>query len=717
MVACAVAFSLLLVSMLWPVGGYAPFDHLPSTSPDHNETMDVDPPAAPALLSTILTGASNEDVLITWSLSADDGAGNGDVSHYAVYTSDSYDYEGDSYSYLGQAGSGGTSFTHTLAGDGDWADHFYYVQANDTSGNGNWSGQAGKFVRFIEKGKHLASVPLVQEDTTLEVVLQTLAGSFKHVRYYKSSDQSNHWKTYWTFKTYGTLFEIDHTMGFWIDMTKDDHLVVAGLVPDVTQIELGHNWNLVSYPSFIDRTVSDALAGIDWQKVQGWGATPPHHQRQMGADDMMTAGHGYWIWVDLPQVLEVCNKPCDPPYIVSTTPADGATDVPLDSDIIVDFNKPIDVLTFSWTFFPDPGGWMESWSNGNQTVTLSHAVPYMEGLIATVAIIRADDLEGNALVPGPVPNPFTFWTGSQAPYIVQTEPANGEIETDVYRNITVLFSEPVNTSSVSFTFVPDHPGWVWTETWFQNDMLLVLEHSEPFAELMQYTVTVDGADKSGEPLAPGPVPNPWSFATTCVCPYIVATYPMNAMFGVPADADIVVNFSQPMDTTSVIWSVDYDPGGWTLTWMAGDTVLVMSHSNPFYPDNVTVHIIYATDKEGDPLVPGPVPNPWIFFVLSPGPYVLATDPYHNETNVSLTRDISIWFSAPMNASTLAWSITTGPDPGGWSDVWPSSDSLVLTHANPFQPSTTYIFELTYIEGENGLPLFGLPIIIDFTTVS
>jgi hypothetical protein len=42
---------------------------------------------------------------------------------------------------------------------------------------------------------------------------------------------------------------------------------------------------------------------------------------------------------------------------------------------------------------------------------------------------------------------------------------------------------------------------------------------------------------------------------------------------------------------------------------------------------------------------------------------------------------------------------------------------VLTHTNPFQPSTTYIFELTYIEGENGVPLYGLPIVIDFTTVS
>ena len=69
-----------------------------------------------------------------------------------------------------------------------------------------------------------------------------------------------------------------------------------------------------------------------------------------------------------------------------------------------------------------------------------------------------------------------------------------------------------------------------------------------------------------------------------------------------------------------------------------------------------------------------------------------------------------------NASTLIWSMTTGPDPGGWTEAWPSPDFLVLSHS-PFTPSTTYVFELTYIEGEDGVPLCGLPVTIVFTTTS
>jgi hypothetical protein len=242
----AIVFLLLLLSVQLPLCGYSPNDRPPlSDSPEQEEETDADPPAAPSLVSAALSSAVDEDVAISWSLSADDGAGDSDVSHYEIYYSTVYDCDGDGYSNLGQVDSGEYQFTHTLAGDGDWSNYFYYVQANDTSGNINWSGQAGKFVRHFEEGKQIASIPLVQDDTTLEVVLQTLDGSYKHVRYYKSSDQSHHWKSYWTFKPYSTPFDIDHTMGFWIDMKKADYLVVAGLVPDVTQIELGHNWNFV----------------------------------------------------------------------------------------------------------------------------------------------------------------------------------------------------------------------------------------------------------------------------------------------------------------------------------------------------------------------------------------------------------------------------------------------------------------------------------------
>lgn len=269
------------------------------------EEVPGDPPAPPTLESAVLSGGNIENVSIRWQLSADDGSGDMDVTNYAIYHSLSYDPNGNGYEFLAEVPAGNTSFLHEGAGDGELNNHFYYVQANDTERLFAWNGQAGKFVRTLNMGFQLASVPFIQDDTTLETVLQTLEGSYRHVRYYRSSDQNDHWKSYWTFKTYRDLFEIDHMMGFWIEMMKDDDLVVVGIIPEVSEIVLGHGWNLVGYPSLVDRTVDDALSAIEWKMVDGYDNSPPYHLRHLGLGDIITAGEGIWIRVDYDQIWQV----------------------------------------------------------------------------------------------------------------------------------------------------------------------------------------------------------------------------------------------------------------------------------------------------------------------------------------------------------------------------------------------------------------------------
>jgi hypothetical protein len=551
----------------------------------------------------------------------------------------------------------------------------------------------------------------VQEDTTLEVVLQTLAGSFKHVRYYKSSDQSNHWKTYWTFKTYRTLFDIDHRMGFWIDMTKDDHLVVAGLVPEMTQIELGHNWNLVGYPSFIDRTVSDALAGIDWQKVQGWGDTPPHHQKQMGASDIMTAGEGYWIWVDLPQVWEVYNRPADPPYIINTYPVNGAINVPVDTDIHVNFSEDMDGPTVGLTTVPAcPSSWTPNMQTPSYYIfTCAEPFPEGQSVIATAA---GNDLSGLPLV---APTQWTFITVSVPPMIVATDPFDGTVNVLLDAPIVVAFSEPMKAYTFSWTIVPDPGGWS-SPKWSSGNTTVTLSHAVPFAEGTMYKVNVTYAeDLSGIQLVPGPVPNPFTFVTPGVGPYIVSTDPYDREVGVELDRDISILFSEPMDTSSLAWAI-VPAISMNAAWYQNDTMAVLSPSDPFMEcTTYTLHITIALDKDGYPLVSGPVPNPWSFSTTGIGncPYVVLTDPHNNQTKVSVWQAIWIEFSWSMNWSSFSWEID--PDPGGWSPVWPSDRQIYLNHNNSFQPATTHVFQIVYIEDIYGVPLCGVPFTLTFKT--
>jgi hypothetical protein len=90
-------------------------------------------------------------------------------------------------------------------------------------------------------------------------------------------------------------------------MWDDDHLIVAGLVPESTTLTLESPWNLIGYASFTDKTVADALSGISYTKVQGWSDKPPQHQRNMSDGDIMADGNAFWIRVHSTQTLVLTN--------------------------------------------------------------------------------------------------------------------------------------------------------------------------------------------------------------------------------------------------------------------------------------------------------------------------------------------------------------------------------------------------------------------------
>ncbi len=63
------------------------------------------------------------------------------------------------------------------------------------------------------------------------------------------------------------------------------------------------------------------------------------------------------------------------PSVTSTTPADDATGVSLSQDVVINFDEAMDTSSVSLAVVSgtDPGSWSPSWSNGNRTVTYTHA--------------------------------------------------------------------------------------------------------------------------------------------------------------------------------------------------------------------------------------------------------------------------------------------------------------------------------------------------------
>jgi hypothetical protein len=257
------------------------------------------PPAPPKSPDAGLSPGSPSDIIISWKASSDDGFGEDDVLGYTVYKSTtgvngSYDFAAwiladDSPSY---------NWTEFGAGDGDLNDYFYNVRANDTLDNEEQNDiKVGKVSNHLDLGWNMFSIPLIQNNTSSDAVLQTISGNFLTLQGYHAG-KSRPWMHWHKNKpnNFNDVIETNHIKGYYIKMTSSDDLVVAGSVPTSTQISLKAGWNLVGYPSLTSRTRDNAMASISgsYNKVEFFNTTSGREEG-LGSSDLMFPGYGYWI--------------------------------------------------------------------------------------------------------------------------------------------------------------------------------------------------------------------------------------------------------------------------------------------------------------------------------------------------------------------------------------------------------------------------------------
>jgi len=149
----------------------------------------------------------------------------------------------------------------------------------------------------LVEGWNFISLPYVQADTALATVLASVDGQYDAVQFFNSTAQE--WRQYTTFKggLGDTLADIDHTMGFWINVTSPGTLDVTGTLPTGAR-HLVKGWNMVGYNRLVPRPVSEVFsaanftgeyAKVETVAVQGAG----------GLVDAinMQPGWGYWVYV------------------------------------------------------------------------------------------------------------------------------------------------------------------------------------------------------------------------------------------------------------------------------------------------------------------------------------------------------------------------------------------------------------------------------------
>jgi hypothetical protein len=241
---------------------------------------------------------------------------------------------------------------------------------------------------------------------------------------------------------------------------------------------------------------------------------------------------------------------------------------------------------------------------------------------------------------------WSFTTGLTAnttpPTVVITIPASGATDVPTNQIISATFSEAMDPATITapgtFTVaVAGVGGAAVPGTVTYAGATATFTPSANLAANGSYTATITNAatDLSGNALAAGAVPNPWSFMTGAgvdtTPPTITLTTPASGATGVALNAAINATFSEAMNPASIFaagtftlavagtggaavtGTVTYDPASDIATFTPSANLA----ANTEYTATITNA---ATDLAGNALAAGAEANPWSFMTgAAPGP--------------------------------------------------------------------------------------------------
>src|SRR5690606_7104886 len=155
------------------------------------------------------------------------------------------------------------------------------------------------------------------------------------------------------------------------------------------------------------------------------------------------------------------DPPVDnPPTVTATTPANGATGVALDANLVVTFSEAV-TTTGSWftVSCTDSGAHSASVSGGPTTYTLTPSPAFAADESCTWTVIAANVTDNDGTPDHPATDTVvTFQTRDPSafpPTVVSITPADGATNVPPASDISVVFNETVTTATGAFSLACD----------------------------------------------------------------------------------------------------------------------------------------------------------------------------------------------------------------------------------------------------------------------
>ena len=249
---------------------------------------------------------------------------------------------------------------------------------------------------------------------------------------------------------------------------------------------------------------------------------------------------------------------------VTITPLNGATNVPSNTVVVIQYSEPINAQTVSPTY-----NYLYDSSNGQNiaanltvsanglTATLAPTGPLPVGTVIYVYSSQAQDLSGNVQAGiNSVQSSFTtsYDVDTTVPQVIGTNPANGATAVPTNTVVDLYFNESVNPASLSQVTLSEGGATVPTmQTLSNGNQTLSLTPATPLLPTASYTITAIGVkDTAGNQLA-ATFTSAFTTGLTIdlVGPTVTGFNPVYGSTGVGLNAPLIVMFSKPINPLSL----------------------------------------------------------------------------------------------------------------------------------------------------------------------
>ena len=401
----------------------------------------------------------------------------------------------------------------------------------------------------------------------------------------------------------------------------------------------------------------------------------------------------------------------DVPSVVSTIPANGATNVAITTAISATFSMAMNPATITASSFTvtGPGGAAVAGAvtYTGSVATFTPATNLANGTLYTATITTgAANLGGTPLRANYV---WTFSTTTPPPTVTATVPANLATNVLVGQVLSATFSEAMNPATITAsTFTLTAPGGaVVTGAVNYSGLIATFAPAAGLAYNTLYTATITtgAASEGGPPLAADYV---WTFSTTTPPPAVIATVPTNTATGVLVTQAITATFNEAMNCATLASpATTFTVAGPGTAAVAGIVTCAGSAATFTPATALAVNTIYtATITTGaqDPAGAG-LAGPYVWtFRTAPAtnpvpPTVISTVPINFATGVPINQAVSATFSVAMDPTTIDSATFTVTGPGGTAvagvvSYVPAGSVATFTPNATLIPSTLYTAIIT-----------------------